>query len=109
MFKKKKKAQVVRQSDFAMNSRVDNTIRNAGPTAQKPVIVAPIPNSYSVVANGYGIAGKMELPNYLCTDEYGRVYQANITYGTMGFGGPVPVPQQSSIIQTDAIRVPYNN
>lgn len=87
----------------------DRTARNCYPEAPRPVFAAPIPNSTVDVASGYAINSVINLPNYQCTDEYGRVYQAQISYGPLPVCGPVPVATPSKIIQTQPISVPYNN
>lgn len=62
------------------------------PVAPVSPFAVPIPNGTRVVNSGYGINSAVELPAYMCTDQYGRVYQAQVFYGTLPCSAPVPIP-----------------
>lgn len=48
----------------------------------------------------------MGIPKYYSVDEYGRVYEAPVSYRPINGGGPVPIATPSKAIQTDSINVP---
>ena len=49
------------------------------------------------------------IPKYYSVDEYGRVYEAPVSYRPLNNGGPVPIATPSKAIQTDSINVPIRN
>ena len=53
--------------------------------------------------------GILGIPKYYSVDEYGRVYEAPVSYRPLNGGGPVPVATPSRAIQTESINVPVNN
>lgn len=49
------------------------------------------------------------IPKYYSVDEYGRIYEAPVSYRTINNGGPVPIATPSKAIQTDSINVPIRH
>lgn len=47
------------------------------------------------------------IPTYYSSDEYGRVFKVNVTYGNLPFAGPVPVPAPSPMVQQPTILWPF--
>ena len=50
----------------------------------------------------------MGIPKYYSVDEYGRVYEAPVSYRPLNGGGPVPIATPSKAIQTGSINVPVD-
>lgn len=99
-----KKSKNTPQQNYA-REEVTN-FRNPFPTAKSPNVVLPMPNAYRTVDTNYGT---MDLPAYMCTDEYGRVYQAEVFYGTLPCSAPVPVPMPTQTPQVQPIIIPIND
>lgn len=102
---KKNKNKNIPQPSYAKEV-VNQTIYNPFPSAQAPNIVLPMPNAYRTVNTAYGA---MDLPCYSCTDQYGRVYQAQVFYGTLPCSAPVPVPMPTQTPQVQPIVIPVND
>lgn len=85
---------------------VNETFSNPFPIPQAPNAILPMPNAYRTVNTAYGT---MDLPAYSCTDQYGRVYQAQVFYGTLPCSAPVPVPTPTSTPQIQPIIIPIND
>jgi hypothetical protein len=102
---RKDKKNLLKQQSLATNSCTQNNgvAYNPYPKAQTPGVVVPIPNGTRIVNSNYAIDSKMELPAYMCTDQYGRVYQADVFYGTLPCHAPVPIPMPEQITQIEPI------
>ena len=50
----------------------------------------------------------MGIPKYYSADEYGRVYEAPVSYQPINGGAPVPITTPTKVIQTESITVPVN-
>lgn len=78
------------------------------PMAPAPAVAMPLPNATRVVKGAYN--SEIELPAYICTDKYGRVYQPEVFYGPQACHSPVPVPMQSTVPpQVQPIVIPVND
>lgn len=94
-------------SQASYSGFADRTVRNAFPTPPNPCFAVPLPPNG--VANGNYINNTLaNVPDYYSTDEYGRVFKANVTYGALPCSAPVPVPMPSKIIQFSSINIPIN-
>lgn len=84
----------------------DRTVKNAFPTPLNPIFAVPLSSNSS--ENGYINNSLLNVPDYYSTDEYGRVFKTNVTYGALPCSAPVPVPIPSKIVQVAPINLPYN-
>lgn len=105
----KKNKNIQQQQSYSQEQPVNRTVYNPYPTAQASSVVVPIPNASRTVNSPYGINQTMELPAYMCTDQYGRVYQAEVFYGTLPCHAPVPVPMPTQTPQVQPIVIPVND
>lgn len=85
----------------------DRTVKNAYPTPPNPAFAVPLPSCGCENGN-YQLNSLANLPDYYSTDEYGRVFQAKVSYGALPCSSPVPVPTPSKTVQVSAINVPLN-
>jgi len=108
--RKKKDNNSFEQPIYPVTAESYNSVYNPYPVAPASPIAVPIPNGTRMVNSGYGINNKMELPAYMCTDQYGRVYQAEVFYGLLPHSAPVPIPAPSMASpQVQPIIVPIDD
>lgn len=106
----KKRKNVLQEQNYAPEiPSINNTVCNPYPMPQASAMIVPIPNGTRMVNSPYAINNAMELPAYMCTDEYGRVYQANVFYGTLPCHAPVPVPVPAMTPQVEPIMMPVQD
>ncbi|HKL73604.1 MAG TPA: hypothetical protein VJ903_01795 [Clostridia bacterium] len=82
------------------------TVNSPTPVPASPNVVLPMPNAYRTVNTAYGT---MDLPAYMCTDQYGRVYQAQVFYGALPCNAPVPIPMPNQTPQVQPIVIPVDD
>lgn len=83
----------------------DRTVKNAYPTPTNPCFAHPLQKNVGFVEQSSNFAN---LPDYYSTDEYGRVFKTNVTYGALPCSAPVPVPTPSKVVQVAPLNVPLN-
>lgn len=105
--KRKKKNDLIMQQEQSQANR--GAVHCPYPIAPASPFATPVPNATRQIQSGYAVNSIMELPEYVCTDQYGRVYQADVFYGTLPCHAPVPIPMPTKTPQVEPIIIPVQD